>query len=164
MRSVSGILTMLLALLPACGTGPQGVQQIQALVGFTTAVDTSVLRRAGATDQRDEAEPPVAQVIGTEAAFAQLGSQPAIVFVNRTGDTSDSAAACIIFADRLGTSDSLTSADITLLRRVGGRLIWIYQASGWAVVYVPVAALSVLQTDSLIGRFIAMVGGGGSPI
>ena len=146
----------LFALLLACGgawacrsesTGPSPQQQ--AFVGFPSAVDTALLRSAGATLLEARATPPAARVEASDAALRLLEASPLVSYVVVLNylEPGDSAGIFLVFGDRPTVSDTLSDADRQVVVSVGGRITYVSTSVPAIAAMVPVWAIPTLETS-----------------
>ena len=127
-------------------------QTEQAFVGFPSAVDTLLLRRAGLTILEARAVPPAARVSGTPAALDGVASNPAVSYVLTLYQVlpGDSLGMFLRFLDHPTTADTLTDADRALVASVGARIVFVYTVIPDIAVRAPVWAVPALRTDTLV--------------
>lgn len=124
----------------------------QALIGFASTVDTSLLQAEGVTLLGALASPPAARVHGDTAAFSRIGAKPGVayvllVWIIRPGDSTD---VMMSFRDRPTATDTLSDADRQLIASVGGRVWAVWATIPWMDAVVPIWGIPALKTNPAV--------------
>jgi hypothetical protein len=150
LRSVIALSIVLLA--GACRAGPD--LRSPALIGFVSAVDTSVVTRAGATVLQVMASPPAVIAEGEETTFATLRRDPKVAFVEPLSSTDDSVRAFVEFVDRPLNTDTLSATDRAAIARAGAWIKYVYTDTPDIAAVVPRGGLAALRGDPAVSAVI----------
>jgi hypothetical protein len=124
----------------------------EALVGFSTTVDSALLEGAGVTILGTLASPPAARVHGDTAAFGRIATQPGVAYVLLIWiiQPGDSTEVLLSFRDRPAATDTLTDADRQLIASVGGRVKTVWMTVAWMDAVVPIWGIPALETSPAV--------------